>query len=68
MVPRARRHITTRMVVLGATLAVLMAGGCASNKISLRSIPKSPLINQLELASYNGPRASERSICAVRPT
>ena len=47
--------------LLAAALAMLVAGGCASNAISLRSVPKSPLVDQLDLTSYSGPRASGRT-------
>ena len=46
--------------------AALAAGGCASTTISLRSVPKSPLINELELTSYSGPKASSRTVQLLR--
>ncbi len=39
--------------------AVMLAVGCSSNRVTLRSIPQNPLINELQLTSYYGPRPSE---------
>ena len=68
MVPRtpAGRFARPRVIVLAAMLAVLAAGGCASNPVSLRSVPKSPLIDELNLASYGGPKPSERTMQLLR--
>ena len=54
-------------VVLAAVLAVLLAvGGCASKNITLRSVPKSPLVEQLDLASFSGPKPSRRTTQLLR--
>ena len=53
-------------MLLIATLLLLSAPGCASNKISLRSVPKSPLIEELNLTSYSGPKPSERTAQLLR--
>ena len=66
MVPRAHRHTTPRVVALAVMLVVLASGGCASNTISLRPVPKSPLIDQLDLTSSSGPKASQRTTQLLR--
>jgi len=66
MVPRARCRFAIARIVLAATLAVLAAGGCSSSPVSLRSVPKSPLIQELNLASYGGPKPSERTVQLLR--
>ena len=53
-------------VFLAALAAMLLAGGCSSNKICLRSVPKSPLVEQFDLASYSGPKASTRTVQLLR--
>ena len=65
MAPRARWPCTT-VFVLAAMLGVLAAGGCSSSPVSLRSVPKSPLIDQLNLTSYGGPKPSDRTIQLLR--
>ena len=52
--------------MLAVTLGVLAAGGCSSSPVSLRSVPKSPLIDELNLASYGGPKPSDRTIQLLR--
>ena len=47
-------------------LAVLAAGGCASNKVSLRSVPNSPLAEVLDLGSWRGPKPSPRTVQLLR--
>ena len=66
MVPRARCRLHNRCVVLAAALGVLAAGGCASSPVSLRSVPKSPLIDELNLTSSGGPKPSDRTIQLLR--
>ena len=62
MVSRARRST----IVAGVLMAALATVGCASNTISLRSVPKSPLAAELDLASYSGPKASARTTQLLR--
>ena len=62
MVPRARRST----IVAAVLMAALVTVGCASNTISLRSVPKSPLVAELDLASYSGPKASARTTQLLR--
>ncbi len=65
MVPRARSRYASASLV-AATLALLTVGGCSSSPVSLRSVPKSPLIDQLNLASYGGPKPSPRTVQLLR--
>ena len=53
-------------ILLAVLLAAVSANGCSSNKISLRSVPKSPLIEQLDLTSYTGPKPSPRTLQLLR--
>jgi pimeloyl-ACP methyl ester carboxylesterase len=63
MVPRPCRRSTA---VLVALTAALTAAGCASNTLSLRSVPKSPLVAEFELTSSSGPKASARTTQLLR--
>ena len=65
MVPRRRRCFAPRAATLAATL-VLAFAGCAANQISLRSVPKSPLVEELNLTSYGGPRTTPRTAQLLR--
>jgi pimeloyl-ACP methyl ester carboxylesterase len=65
MVPRARSRCAI-VVAVGALVGALALGGCASSPVSLRSVPKSPLIEELNLASRSGPKPSERTIQLLR--
>jgi pimeloyl-ACP methyl ester carboxylesterase len=49
-----------------AVLAALVLSGCATNTVSLRPVPKSPLADEFDLASYSGPKASERTLQLLR--
>lgn len=51
------------VVMLAAALAL---AGCAANVVSLRTVPKSPLVNEFDLTSYSGPKASQRTIQLLR--
>ncbi len=54
-------------MVIGLLLLMMVGvGGCASNTISLRSVPKSPLVEELQLTSSSGPKASERTAQLLR--
>ena len=66
MAPRARCRSAAAVAALAATLAALAAVGCSSSQISLRSVPKSPLIDELDLASYSGPKPSARTVQLLR--
>jgi pimeloyl-ACP methyl ester carboxylesterase len=55
------RTVCRKAATLVMLCAVLVVGGCASNTIALRSVPKSPLVEQFDLASSSGPKASERT-------
>ncbi|NLS96612.1 MAG: hypothetical protein GXX96_31130 [Planctomycetaceae bacterium] len=67
MVPLRReyRHGGVKRSVVLAILAVALALpvlGCATTKMTeLRSVPKSPLVEQLKLTSHKGPQASDRT-------
>jgi pimeloyl-ACP methyl ester carboxylesterase len=53
---------------LAAVLAVLAIGiaGCAQKFVTLRSAPHNPLGEELQLASWSGPRASARTMQLLR--
>ena len=53
-----RAHVCISLLLVVSTLAV----GCASsNRVTLRTVPQNPLVDELQLASYYGPRPSERT-------
>ena len=54
--PKDKRGCLAVAIILAATFTLLAAGGCSSSPVSLRSVPKSPLIDELNLASYGGPK------------
>ena len=55
-------YISYRFVSLGVLVILLaLVLGCSSNKVTLRTVPKNPLVDELQLASYDGPRPSERT-------
>lgn len=63
----ASRAGNSRLGVLVVLLAMMLAAsGCASNKICLRSVPQSPLIEKFDLTSYSGPKASQRTVQLLR--
>ena len=62
---RSRLYATARVVVCLLALAVT-AGGCASKKIALRSTPNSPLVEQYDLVSFDGPKPSQRTLQLLR--
>jgi len=75
MAVTARRGIAIRaqppvgkwpVFVLLAVLAILPACGCAGGKVTLRSVPKSPLVEQLDLASRSGPKPTPRTVQLLR--
>ncbi len=52
---------------LAVFLLVAMASGCASSKMAkLRSVPKSPLVERLQLTAHGGPKPSERTVQLLR--
>jgi pimeloyl-ACP methyl ester carboxylesterase len=62
----ARRFAMRTVAAALMVLAVLPGGGCATNKTTLRSVPKSPLAEELDLASFSGPKTSERTTQLLR--
>ena len=58
-----RGRFAVAILLAGVLLA---AAGCASSPVSLRSVPKSPLIDELNLASYGGPKPSARTVQLLR--
>lgn len=46
--------------------AALLAGGCAQKWVTLRSVPRNPLGDELQLTSYSGPQPSGRTIQLLR--
>jgi pimeloyl-ACP methyl ester carboxylesterase len=63
---RAPHTAWAASLVLAAAIAVAVGGGCASNKVSLRSVPKSPLADELGLTSFSGPKPSPRTVQLLR--
>ncbi len=64
--PRRDLRRAAIAAALVAALSLLPAAGCSSNKISLRSVPKSPLAQELSLTSYTGPKPSVRTAQLLR--
>ena len=62
----SRRCHFRSTLVAALLMAAFVTVGCASNTISLRSVPKSPLVAELDLASYSGPKASARTTQLLR--
>ena len=63
------RGLPRRKVVrsfLLAWLCMVAAGGCASRGVRLRSAPNNPLADQLNLASWGEPKASDRTMQVLR--
>ncbi|MEN6459231.1 MAG: alpha/beta fold hydrolase [Thermoguttaceae bacterium] len=58
----------TRVALFAAVFlaAAVAASGCASNKISLRAVPNSPLVEVLDLASWRGPKPSDQTAQLLR--
>ncbi len=57
---------TTKCLRLACVFALLVVftlpAGCASsNRVILRTVPQNPLVDQLQLTSYYGPRPTERT-------
>jgi pimeloyl-ACP methyl ester carboxylesterase len=52
-----------RLAGIGILLtAIMLSAGCASsNMVTLRTVPQNPLVEQLQLTSYYGPRPSQRT-------
>jgi pimeloyl-ACP methyl ester carboxylesterase len=59
---RRRKVLMTALL----TIALIAPAGCSSNKVSLRSVPKNPLGEELQLGSYWGPQASPRTVQLLR--
>ncbi len=62
---------TRRSVRLAAWMALAAVGlglpsGCASRMVSLRQCPHNPLVGQLQLAGWGGPKPSDRTIQFLR--
>lgn len=78
MVPRACGHqcatawnklcllLHCRFVIAISLAALVAATGCSSSAVTLRSVPKSPLIDQLSLTSHSGPKPSGRTVQLLR--
>jgi len=49
-----------------AAIALAIPGGCASRMVSLRHTPHNPLVGQLQLAGWGGPKPSERTVQFLR--
>ena len=59
-----RRTGASVLVLVVAWLA--LGGGCASRWVTLRSVPKTPLAEQLKLTAYSGPQPTERTTQLLR--
>ena len=57
------RRMAVRFVLL---LTLLSPLGCASKGVTLRAVPRSPLVDRFNLLSEEGPRASERTMQILR--
>ncbi|MCE5267518.1 MAG: alpha/beta fold hydrolase, partial [Planctomycetaceae bacterium] len=62
----AHRSRCAASLLLAVVLALLVAGGCTSNKVSLRSVPSGPLVDALDLTSWRGPKPSARTVQLLR--
>jgi len=64
---RGPRHRTAGSKVALGLLALLVTVGCSSSKmVTLRSVPKSPLVEQLKLTARAGPQPSPRTMQLLR--
>jgi pimeloyl-ACP methyl ester carboxylesterase len=63
--PMLRAAAAMRLAAAVA-IALAVAAGCATKQIALRSVPKSPLVDELKLASFAGPRPSPRTLQLLR--
>ncbi|MFZ5830521.1 MAG: esterase/lipase family protein, partial [Planctomycetota bacterium] len=63
-----RRSSVSIAAVLGcaAAIALLLLAGCSSSAINLRSRPRNPLSEQLQLSSWGGPKPSPRTMQTLR--
>ena len=61
----ARRSSARWAMVLLAVLACL-SGGCAQKWVTLRSAPRNPLGDELQLTSFSGPQPSARTMQLLR--
>ena len=50
----------------GVAVILLCLAGCASQWVSLRAMPSNPLIEELHLASWSGPKPSPRTMQVLR--
>jgi len=68
--PRPTAHAATARLltgfVLGGLLLAIGAGCAASKGVSLRSVPRNPLAEQLKLGSRSGPEPSARTMQLLR--
>ena len=62
---RSQRH-TMIVPAVTALLLVALLAGCSSTGVSLRSAPKSPLVEELKLTARGGPRPSDRTMQLLR--
>jgi hypothetical protein len=46
--------------------ALLVAGGCAQKWVTLRSVPRNPLGEELQLTSFSGPQPTPRTVQLLR--
>lgn len=61
-----RRRVRSRVPLILAALLPLLATGCATQWITVREVPDSPLVERLQLASWSGPKPSPRTVQTLR--
>jgi len=54
------------LIALAGMIVIPPAGGCSSTGVSLRSVPKSPLVDELKLTARGGPQPSPRTMQLLR--
>jgi pimeloyl-ACP methyl ester carboxylesterase len=62
LLPDLERQLSGRRAVIAVLLVALaISVGCSSNRVTLRSTPQNPLVDELQLTSYYGPRPSKQT-------
>jgi pimeloyl-ACP methyl ester carboxylesterase len=62
LLPDGKRLLRGKIARIGVLLvALVLMAGCSTNKVTLRPTPENPLVDELQLTSYYGPRPSDRT-------